>query len=224
MKSSGKTIRSGFWDAASSIYRSVFSRDALLSNKTGSAYTNAILQIFLMSFTVILSFKYRFVSFIITANTPVDKHKSGRRSKERQPVVSFHFKECRIFYDLFPLNGAAWLRCQIIAHSVYPFNLIQDSIGNLVKHRPVDVFNRCSHRVHSVDRTNNDWIFVASCALLYAYRFKIRHRGKILPYLPSSPFFANSSRTIASDSRTASRRSLVIAPRQRTPSPGPGNG
>ena len=33
----------------------------------------------------------------------------------------------------------------------------------------------------------------------------------------SSPAFANSSRRMASDSRTASKRSLVIAPRQRTP-------
>ena len=38
------------------------------------------------------------------------------------------------------------------------------------------------------------------------------------------PFFSNSSRRIASDSRTASKRSRVIAPGQRTPSPGPGNG
>ena len=37
-------------------------------------------------------------------------------------------------------------------------------------------------------------------------------------------FFSNSSRRIASDSRTASKRSRVIAPGQRTPSPGPGNG
>ena len=35
---------------------------------------------------------------------------------------------------------------------------------------------------------------------------------------------SNSSLNIASDSRTASRRSLVMAPGQRTPSPGPGNG
>lgn len=41
---------------------------------------------------------------------------------------------------------------------------------------------------------------------------------------PSRPAFANSSRKIASDSRTASRRSRVIAPKQRTPRPGPGNG
>ena len=42
--------------------------------------------------------------------------------------------------------------------------------------------------------------------------------------LPSRPFFANSSRRIASDSRTASKRSLVIAPRHLTPRPGPGKG
>ena len=42
--------------------------------------------------------------------------------------------------------------------------------------------------------------------------------------LPSRPFFANSSRRMASDSRTASSLSLVMAPRQRTPRPGPGKG
>ena len=42
--------------------------------------------------------------------------------------------------------------------------------------------------------------------------------------LPSRPAFANSSRRMASDSRTASRRSRVMAPGQRTPRPGPGNG
>ena len=40
---------------------------------------------------------------------------------------------------------------------------------------------------------------------------------------PSRPFFANSSLRIASDSRTASSLSLVIAPGHLTPSPGPGN-
>ena len=40
----------------------------------------------------------------------------------------------------------------------------------------------------------------------------------------SRPAFSNSSRRMASDSRTASRRSRVIAPRQRTPRPGPGKG
>ena len=38
-----------------------------------------------------------------------------------------------------------------------------------------------------------------------------------------NPALANSSRKIASASRTASRRSLVIAPRHLTPSPGPGS-
>ena len=38
------------------------------------------------------------------------------------------------------------------------------------------------------------------------------------------PFLANSSRRMASASRRASRRSRVIAPRQRTPRPGPGLG
>ena len=42
--------------------------------------------------------------------------------------------------------------------------------------------------------------------------------------LPSSPFFENSSLRMASDSLTASSLSLVIAPVQRTPRPGPGNG
>ena len=41
---------------------------------------------------------------------------------------------------------------------------------------------------------------------------------------PYNPAFANSSLKIASDSRTASSLSRVIAPTQRTPSPGPGNG
>ena len=40
----------------------------------------------------------------------------------------------------------------------------------------------------------------------------------------SRPSRANSSRRMASLSRTASRRSRVMAPRQRTPRPGPGNG
>ena len=40
----------------------------------------------------------------------------------------------------------------------------------------------------------------------------------------SNPAIWNSSRKIASDSRTASKRSRVIAPRQRTPKPGPGKG
>ena len=51
--------------------------------------------------------------------------------------------------------------------------------------------------------------------------------GTIVKYchtLPSRPFLANSSRNIASDSLTASRRSLVIAPKHLTPRPGPGNG
>ena len=42
--------------------------------------------------------------------------------------------------------------------------------------------------------------------------------------LPSRPFFANYSLRIASDSRTASSLSLVMAPGQRTQSPGPGKG
>ena len=41
---------------------------------------------------------------------------------------------------------------------------------------------------------------------------------------PSKPFLANSSLNIASDSRTASNLSLVIAPKHLTPKPGPGNG
>ena len=36
--------------------------------------------------------------------------------------------------------------------------------------------------------------------------------------------YTSSSRKMASDSRTASRRSRVMAPRQRTPRPGPGKG
>ena len=42
--------------------------------------------------------------------------------------------------------------------------------------------------------------------------------------LPCKPAVANSSRRIASLSRTASSRSRVIAPTQRTPRPGPGKG
>ena len=38
----------------------------------------------------------------------------------------------------------------------------------------------------------------------------------------SNPAFANSSLSIASDSRTASNLSFVIAPRHLTPRPGPG--
>ena len=51
--------------------------------------------------------------------------------------------------------------------------------------------------------------------------------GTIVKYcqtFPSKPALANSSRRMASDSRTASKRSRVIAPKQRTPNPGPGNG
>ena len=50
-------MRSGFCAAASAIHWSAFFRDALLSNMTGSACTNAILQLFSMSFMAVdLSF------------------------------------------------------------------------------------------------------------------------------------------------------------------------
>ena len=42
--------------------------------------------------------------------------------------------------------------------------------------------------------------------------------------LPARPFLSNSSRKMASASRSASSLSLVIAPRHLTPRPGPGKG
>ena len=55
----------------------------------------------------------------------------------------------------------------------------------------------------------------------------VRMSGTMVKYcqtFASMPDFANSSRRMASDSRTAARRSRVIAPMHRTPRPGPGNG
>lgn len=55
-------------------------------------------------------------------------------------------------------------------------------------------------------------VFISGIAIKYCHTFLDR------------PVFANSSLRIASASLRLSSQSRVIAPRQRTPSPGPGNG
>ena len=66
-----------------------------------------------------------------------------------------------------------------------------------------------------------------SSARLLSFTPTLFRSGMAVKYchtLPYRPFFANSSLKMASDSRTASSLSLVIAPKQRTPRPGPGKG
>ena len=142
-------------------------------------------------------------------------------------------KPIRIFYQyrlfvnlgfrLFPLNCCTRLRTHIITNSIDILHFVQNTICNLLKNCPVNLLNRSGHCVNCIDCTDNNRIFIAALIVFHTDRFKIRNDGEILPY-----FFiktcANSSRRIASDSRTASRRSLVIAPRHLTPRPGPGNG
>ena len=125
---------------------------------------------------------------------------------------------------LFVLDSAAGLGCKVIEHAVYAFHFFGDAVYQMLHEFKGNVFHCGGHSVSSVDCTDDDNPLKGSFTVLYSCGFKIRNYGKVLPYLPSRPFFANSSRRMASDSRTASSLSLVMAPGHLTPRPGPGKG
>ena len=91
---------------------------------------------------------------------------------------------------LFPFNRSRRLRAQIIAYPVYIRNFLHNPIRNLHKHLPIHLFDCGAHGVHCIYRPDNNRIFKTSRMVLYPYRFKVRHRRKILPYFPVEPGYS----------------------------------
>lgn len=98
---------------------------------------------------------------------------------------------------------------------------MRDALGDALQQCEGDILHGCGHGVYGVDCAKDNRVGKRARIVAYAHGLEIRHYGKVLPNLAFKAVFANSSRRIASDSRTASSRSRVMAPRQRTPRPGP---
>lgn len=139
-------------------------------------------------------------------------HPRHRASENNQPII------------LFPLNGRIGLRRHVITNTVYILHLLENTVGNLHQYRPLYRLNSSSHGIHRINGTDNDRPVKRTGIITYTYRLEIGYNSEILPYFLIQTANRNSSCKIASDSRTASKRSRVIAPRQRTPNPGPGKG
>ncbi len=123
-----------------------------------------------------------------------------------------------------PLNCSRGLRCDIVENAVDAFDLACDARGDLMEHLVWDLLDGGGHCGLGIDGAEDRGPALIAAVVLYADRFDIGNDNEILQTLPARPQLSNSSRRIASASRRAWRRSRVIAPRQRTPSPGPGKG
>ena len=125
----------------------------------------------------------------------------------------------------------------------YSHSIVAVGLGDRSTQTRFTPFTSC--RIREVIVCNNAQSNCGTCAVIASMVFTARiitgqskqralsrtptdlKSGTIVKYcqtFPSKPALANSSRRMASDSRTASKRSRVIAPKQRTPNPGPGNG
>ena len=51
---------------------------------------------------------------------------------------------------LLPLDGRVWLRREVVAYAVYSRDLCEDTVGDLLENRPVDLFDGSCHRVDGV--------------------------------------------------------------------------
>ena len=95
------------------------------------------------------------------------------------------------------------------------------------------IFCSIGQSINSIDAVIASIVFTARIITGQSYERALLRTptdlksGTIVKYchtVLSSPAILNSSRSIASLSRSASNLSRVIAPKQRTPNPGPGNG
>ena len=102
-----------------------------------------------------------------------------------------------IINGLFPFDSSRWLWRHIVTNAVYARNFLEDTVCNLHKDRPFDLFDRSSHRVDSVHGTDDNWPVVRTCIVAYTYALEVRHYGEVLPYLlveaSESEFFAEDS-------------------------------
>ena len=83
----------------------------------------------------------------------------------------------------------------------------------------IDLLNTCAHCVDGIDGAENYGILEASGIISDTDGFKVWHDGEVLPYFFYPVLLFKFFPRMASDSRTASKRSLVIAPKHLTPSP-----
>ena len=84
-------------------------------------------------------------------------------------------------FKLLPLYRRGWFGREVIAHAVDAFHLLQNTVGDLQKYRPFDLFYSCFHSVHGVDGADDDWVFKATGVVAYADRLEIGDNGKVLP-------------------------------------------
>ena len=70
---------------------------------------------------------------------------------------------------LFPLDGCAWLRREVVANAVHIRNFCEDAVGDLHQDRPVDLFDACCHRVDGVHGADDHRPVVRTCVVAYSY-------------------------------------------------------
>ena len=88
---------------------------------------------------------------------------------------------------LFELYRCRRFRAHIIANPVHIFNLRQYPPRDPLQHIPVDLLDRCRHRVHGIDCTDDHHILKYPGVVLHPHRFEIRNDCEILPHLLIQP-------------------------------------
>src|SRR5579864_5799972 len=88
---------------------------------------------------------------------------------------------------LFPLNGAGWLRGNVVDHAINALHLVDDTAGDLLQHLVWQRDPICGHSVFRVDGADGAGVGVGALVAHHAHRHDRQQHGERLPDFSVEP-------------------------------------